>query len=384
MSVYKRGDRWWFKFRFQGQLIRESANTSSKTLAREAERVRRRELETAVNRIPRRERAPLFSVAAGEWLETKTTLAAKSKERFAHHIGTLTEEFGKRLVCDIRVDDIAALQRKRIADGKAGRTINYEIGTLRQILKAYGLWAALSDRVKSLRERNDAGRSIAREDEEKIMRAIAECRSSAMLPLFILSIDSGLRASEVRSLRRRDLALEWRDGVIVAGRLIVPKSKTEAGTGRVVPLTRRVCAALTLWLSRFSEAGSESYVFPRHKIGVAGNRREPRIWDVTLDAPIGEWKKTWERVRAASGVSYRWHDLRHSFITRLAENPNVSEETIRSLAGHVSRRMLERYSHIRTRAKEDAIRTLEPLDFEREGAQNWAQSPTVEKTNLAN
>ena len=37
----------------------------------------------------------------------------------------------------------------------------------------------------------------------------------------------------------------------------------------------------------------------------------------------------------------------------------MSEETIRSLVSHVSRRMLEHYSHIRTRAKEEAIRTLE-------------------------
>jgi hypothetical protein len=57
MAVFKRGQVWWFKFRFQGQVIRESAKTNSKTLAREAERSRRRELETAVNRIPRRERS---------------------------------------------------------------------------------------------------------------------------------------------------------------------------------------------------------------------------------------------------------------------------------------------------------------------------------------
>ena len=69
-------------------------------------------------------------------------------------------------------------------------------------------------------------------------------------------------------------------------------------------------------------------------------------------------------------VDYRWHDLRHTFVTRLAENPSVSEETIRALAGHVSRRMLERYSHIRTRAKEEAILTLEQPNLEAEGAQN--------------
>jgi site-specific recombinase XerD len=58
-------------------------------------------------------------------------------------------------------------------------------------------------------------------------------------------------------------------------------------------------------------------------------------------------------------VTYRWHDLRHTFITRLAENSSVSEQTIMSLAGHVSRSMLQRYSHIRNQAKQAAIATLE-------------------------
>lgn len=160
------------------------------------------------------------------------------------------------------------------------------------------------------------------------------------------------------------LGLEWQEDVISRGQLVVPKSKTDAGTGRVVPLTRRVCAALTLWLARFADAGPDSYLFPRHKAGFGGERRETRMWDVQLEEPIGERKKTWERVRRAAGVDYRWHDLRHSFVTRLAENSTVSEETIRSLEGHVSRRMLEHYSHIRTRAKEEAIRTLEQPDSE--------------------
>jgi hypothetical protein len=51
--------------------------------------------------------------------------------------------------------------------------------------------------------------------------------------------------------------------------------------------------------------------------------------------------------------------MRHTFISRLAENPNVSEQTVRALAGHVSRQMLERHSHIRSQAKQAAIQALE-------------------------
>ncbi|MFB3920555.1 MAG: hypothetical protein ACE145_02470 [Terriglobia bacterium] len=48
-----------------------------------------------------------------------------------------------------------------------------------------------------------------------------------------------------------------------------------------------------------------------------------------------------------------------TLVSRLAENPAVSEEAIKSLAGHVSQRMLERYIHIRARAKRAAIEALE-------------------------
>ena len=95
-------------------------------------------------------------------------------------------------------------------------------------------------------------------------------------------------------------------------------------------------------------------------------------------------EKNLGRLRKAASVDYRWHDLRHTFITRLAENPNVSEETIKALAGHVSRRMLERYSHIRTRAKEDAIRTLERYENFVDGTQNWAQSEDPTEATLPN
>jgi Phage integrase family len=60
-----------------------------------------------------------------------------------------------------------------------------------------------------------------------------------------------------------------------------------------------------------------------------------------------------------ASLKYRWHDLRHTFVTRLAENPEISEQTIRSLAGHVSQQMLQRYSHIRRQAKEDAKAALD-------------------------
>jgi hypothetical protein len=78
---------------------------------------------------------------------------------------------------------------------------------------------------------------------------------------------------------------------------------------------------------------------------------------------MGEWKKAWSGACEKAGLKYRWHDLRHTFVTRIAENPMLSEETIKALAGHVSTKMLERYSHIRVAAKQTAIEGLGSADF---------------------
>ena len=57
------------------------------------------------------------------------------------------------------------------------------------------------------------------------------------------------------------------------------------------------------------------------------------------------------------GVRLRFHDLRHQAITELAEN-GASDATVMALAGHMSREMMEHYSHVRMAAKREALEKL--------------------------
>jgi integrase len=360
MSVYKRGDVYWYDFWFNGSHIRDSAHTNSKTIAKQAEQQRRRDLERAINRISKPARMPLFKIAANRLVEDKRARRAHNTgELYKYALKPVIQEFGGRLVCDISPEDIAAYQTKRLNAEMSPRTVNIEVGALRAVLKAHRLWGSISDAVEMLHERRDVGRALSYEDEKKLIEAAGKSRSPALLPLLVLTLDSGLRAAEIRALRRKDLHLAWKDGVIESGILTVPKSKTEAGTGRTIPLTRRACATFTLWLSRFPEADADTYIFPKHSVGVFGKDRRPHLYGVELSEPIGEWKKAWKDACTTAEVRYRWHDLRHTFITRLAERPEVSEQTIMSLAGHVSRSMLARYSHIRSQTKQAAISAVE-------------------------
>jgi hypothetical protein len=99
MGVYRRGDVWWYKFRFAGQTVRESSKSESRTIAKEAKHVRRRQLEESWNQIKRRKLPPLFSVAAKEWINTRTGIASSTERSYKLGISHLSGIFGKRLLC---------------------------------------------------------------------------------------------------------------------------------------------------------------------------------------------------------------------------------------------------------------------------------------------
>jgi integrase len=97
---------------------------------------------------------------------------------------------------------------------------------------------------------------------------------------------------------------------------------------------------------KVGSATPESYVFPFGKA---------RHYDAKK--PMQTLKTAWRNVLRKANVKIRLHDLRHTVITKLAES-GASDETIMAIAGHVSRRMLSRYAHIRTEAKRRALEAV--------------------------
>jgi len=132
--------------------------------------------------------------------------------------------------------------------------------------------------------------------------------------------------------------------------LVVGDTKTDAGTGRTVPLNSVALDAIreyAIWYKqKFGELTSEWYVFPFGK---------PQPTDPTQ--PCTSFKTVWSNIREDSAVKGRWHDNRHTLITELAET-RAGDETIQDIAGHVSKQMLKHYSHIRMEAKRKALQAI--------------------------
>ena len=263
MSLYKRGQIWWYHFRFAGQEIQETTKSKSKTIAREAERARRRQLEQGFNRIERQRVAQLFSVAAENWLDSKKAhLAVRSVAIEKANLKHLNPCFGKMLVCDIRGEEIARYQAARLQEQAAPKTVNLEIGTLRAILRKNRLWFAIQPDVRMLRTSDDAGRAISRDEEAALLSACQSSRSRSLHTAVLLALNTCMRYSELR-------LLTWGQVNFTNRTITVGASKTEAGAGRVIPLNARACTILSFWADSFPSREPNHYIFPFEKYGLA-------------------------------------------------------------------------------------------------------------------
>ena len=101
---------------------------------------------------------------------------------------------------------------------------------------------------------------------------------------------------------------------------MVGASKTEAGSGRVIPLNERAPMTLQTWATNFSAREPEHSVFPSEHYGLAGNDRTVHAKTIDPNTAIGEIKGAWESAKSAANVSCRFHDLRHTACTRLLEH----------------------------------------------------------------
>lgn len=148
-----------------------------------------------------------------------------------------------------------------------------------------------------------------------------------------------MRGGELKSLR-------WQDIDFAQQLITIRKSKTHAGL-RVIPINK---IALAAFWELHERAAAFNGIEPLHYVFAACEHGH-----VSPSRPMHSWRTAWRRLTKAAGLpGLRFHDLRHHAITELAES-DTAEQTILSIAGHVSRRMLQHYSHIRMEAKRRAL-----------------------------
>lgn len=350
MALFKRSDSnyWWYRFWFAGIPIRESTKTTSKTLAKAAELQRRRELEQGFNNVEdtRSGRVRTVQERANAYLE-EYRLRHKSYTFAQYAVASVARHLGKMLLVDVSADTVKEYQSTRLRESASPKSINEEVGFLFRILADYGdALRAKMKREKTLKLKVSKKVAKAYSESEKsalVASAQGAPRSKSVYPQTMLGLHAGLRDKEIRTLRWQQLDLK-------KNILIVGETKSDAGTGRRIPINSDLRDALDSYASwyeeRFGRIRPEWYVFPFGK---------PRPFDPTR--PQTTLKTAWRNVKKKAKVTGRFHDTRHTLITELAESA-TGDEVIRDIAGHVSPAMLRDYSHIRMKAKREALEGL--------------------------
>jgi integrase len=185
--------------------------------------------------------------------------------------------------------------------------------------------------VTHRREDNNRVRFLT-EEEEKKLRQLVEKKWSRHLPELDLAINTGLRKSSQYGLTW-DM-VDWK-----SRELHIPRTKNEEPLH--LPLNDAALAALKIVFARGEGRG---HVFKSAKTGQPLENGRHWFDDALVEAKL---------------KNFHWHDLRHTFASRLRMK-GAPLEDIADLLGHKNLTMTRRYAHLGPNKLHAVVSLLEP------------------------
>jgi integrase len=263
-----------------------------------------------------------------------------------------------------RLESITALDIRRYQAGRretvGPKTVNNELLVLIGVLKQAKLWKRLEEDYKPLPiPKQGPGKALVPDEGQQLI-ATARTRPAwdVALSVTVLAYSAGCRSWEIKSLKLKDVMLGSDPPVL---RIQRQNTKTDAGA-RDVALNELALWALKRLLKRAELLGAtapEHYLLPAN-LSKHTHKEDPlhdrRGYDPSRHQT--SWSTAWENLKAAAGMkNFRFHDLRHTFITQGIED-NVPVEVMMAQVGHVSAEMTRYYTHLSSGAKDDAVRKI--------------------------
>lgn len=262
--------------------------------------------------------------------------------------------------------DVERFKARRLKTGIKPATVNRDLSRLRGALSRAVDWGMLADHpmrtVKQAKGADDSRVRYLDQAEEKTLRAAlqerdqerrrqresgnrwlaqrggtlrplwpAEGFTDYLTPMVLLALNTGMRRGEL-------LGLEWASVNLASKLLTVTAATAKSRRARHIPLNGEALDLLTRCRSQGTGTG---LVFP----SPAGSR-------------MGNINSSWEALCDAAGLEdFRFHDLRHTFASRLVQ-AGVDLNTVRELLGHSDIRMTLRYAHLAPDKLAEAVARL--------------------------
>ena len=293
-----------------------------------------------------------FEQAANLWLETRRPfLAPRTLRDYAEYIAALSPFFLESRLGEIGPEHLRAFQKMRLVRIGAAR-INQECGILQQMLKRIGRWQDIADDYQPLPVKKELrGRALSDKEYERLFRYARSNPAWEMAYLYaVISVNTTMRPNEVMTLRRQDIDIPART---IRVKRENAKNQGSARTNPLNDLALAACERALELAAKRSSTRPEHFVFP---FKLSGN-----CYGGTYDPsrPVTTFKTAWKKlITAANLPGLRPYDMRHTGITNLLQLPEVSLETCKAIAGHISAEIVKTYSHIGMSARREALDAL--------------------------
>lgn len=345
MKIYRRKGRRglyvWYVDKYpyvKGQGRRESLQTTSKKIATQKKEAMERKLyENMILEKEQRKKIKFRSLCQKYLLYCKDNNRESTYRRKIGIISNhLLRAFGSRTIDEISVYDVEIykkMRRKKVTPA----SVNRELACLKHMFSMALLWSDLSVNnirlTKNFKEPPGRMRYLM-EDEEEFL--LSEC-SNYLKPIVVSAIETGMRKGEI-------LNLQWSALDLVNGLIRIEKTKNNEG--RIIPISGRLYDTL---IAMGPKVGKQ-YIFA-HENG----KQYRDIKDGFSNA-----------LKRAGIEDFRFHDLRHTFASRLLMK-GVDSRIIQALLGQKSQIMTARYTHVPLKTLRQAVDRLQESEYNESG-----------------
>jgi integrase len=314
----------------------------------------------------RRKKADTFGAFVDGSYKTWVTAERKAGAATVANLKAQFGDFWNKPLSAISAFGIEKFKADRLRKGIKPATVNRDLIRIRAALSKAVEWHLLAEHplrgVKPAKGADDSRVRYLDADEEKRLRKALDERETAIrkarlsgnewaaergretrrvwkkdefvdhvAPLVLLALNTGLRRGEL-------FGLTWDAVDVDRGMLTVKADTAKSGSTRHVPLNAEARDVLKRWKKQGS---AEGLVFP----GIEGGR-------------MTNVAKSWATLMTKAKLSdFRFHDCRHHFASKLVMS-GVDLYTVKTLLGHATIEMTERYSHLAPEHLSDAVERL--------------------------
>lgn len=332
MTISKRNGKYYCRFQLNGE--RHHKLCAGATSIKEAEKIEnafKYKLQQEQNGvIPKETKQKKLTHLFGVFEKFVTI----NKKSYKHDLGRLKifREYFKNIkyIEDVKPDHIETLKKNLLDENKSTTTVNRYLETLSKMfnIAIENDWLTKNPVSRKMRfpEKNYVVRYLKDDEEERIFKACPDY----FKPLLITALNTGLRKTNIRLLKWENVKMDYR---------ILEITENKGNKHIKLPINDEL---YNLFLSIPKTESEYVFINPRTQtaFGEAGMEKE------------------WNKIKEKAGINdFRFHDLRHTVGTRLAQK-GVPVPVIKDIMAHSDVKTTMRYVHTAEEQMQKAMEVL--------------------------